>query len=418
MNNFQLVFKNTTFLIISELFIKAIGFFYFIFLARSLSIDLFGRYNLVTSVVTIFSFLPDIGIGLVVVREIAKKNYDTASLLGNTFLFTLIMSFITILIVMGVGFIAGFSDEVLLLLFISSLTLLFSQIRSVPLFYFDGVERMGYSAILKAINSLSLIVFATVGFILGFGLIGIITGFLTGGVISFVITWIVFLTKKIKINLRFDKKISRHLIFNGLPLGIAAFSALIYSNIDGIMLERLLSEKALGIYSSASKFGPTLIQLLNVPFVVAVYPALSRLSKEEPIRFQKAILKSAGVVLAWSVPASIAVALFAGIIPVIFGERYSQGIPILRVLIFFVPFASLSAFLYKVLIVINKQNWYLIASIIGVILNIMLNLILIPRMSIMGAAVASVVTQAALFVTYFFLVRRYIYQTPKQLIKL
>lgn len=409
MNNFQRVFRNTTFLILSEVFIKIIGFAYFIFLARSLSIDVFGRYNLVTSVMIIFSFLPDVGIGLVVVREIAKKTYDIPSLLGNTFIVTSVMSVVTILIVMGFGLTAGFSNEVIFLLFISSITLLISQIRSIPLFYFDGMEDMGYSAILKALNSLFITAFGAVGFILGFGLSGVITGFLIGSIISFVITWIVFLAKRIKISFKFDKKISKHLIYNGLPLGIAAFSALVYSNIDGIMLERLLSEKALGLYSSANKFGPTLIQLLNVPFMVAVYPVLSRLSREDKVRFQKAIFKSLGAVVVWSVPASVGVALFAGIIPIIFGERYAAGIPILRVLIFFVPFASLSALLYKVLIVINKQNWYLIVSILGVSVNIALNLILIPKMSIMGAAVATVATQAILFITYLFLVKRYIY---------
>src|SRR3989304_6624581 len=116
MNNFQLVFKNTTFLILSEIFIKVIGFFYFIFLARNLSIDIFGRYNLVASFMIIFSFLPDIGIGLVVVREIAKKNYDRALLLGNTFIISTTMSTVTIIAIVSVGLFVGFSSEVILLL--------------------------------------------------------------------------------------------------------------------------------------------------------------------------------------------------------------------------------------------------------------------------------------------------------------
>lgn len=378
-------------------------------MARNLSVEIFGRYNLVTSTMVIFSFLPDIGIGLVTVREIAKKNHDTASILGNTFVLTTVMSIITIVVVMIFGMFARFSNEVMLLLFISSLGLLFSQIRSVPLFYFDGVEQMGYSAIFKALNSVLLIIFGVAGFVLGFGLLGIIAGFLIGGIISLVITWTFFLAKKIKINLKIDRKVSKHLITQGLPLGIAAFSALIYSNIDSVMLDRMLSEKALGIYSSANKFGPALIQLLNVPFVVAIYPAFSRLSKESGVRFQKAIMKSAAAIFIWSVPASIAVALFADLIPIIFGQRYAQAIPILRVLIFFVPFASLSALLYKILIVVNKQNWYLLVSIVGAAVNIVLNLILIPRMFVMGAAVASLATQAVLFVIYAFLVRRYLY---------
>ncbi len=399
MNNFQLVFRNTKFLILSEFFIKIIGFFYFIFLARNLPIDVFGRYNLVASFVAIFSFLPDIGIGLVVVREIAKKNYNLPLLLGNAFFFTGVMSVVTIAVIIVVGFFAGFSSQVLLLLFISSVTLLFSQTRSIPLFYFDGVERMGYSAILKALNSLLFVAFGLSGFILGFGLVGIITGFLIGSIISFVVTWMVFFAKKIKICLKFDKKIIKHFVCDGVPLGIAAFSSLVYGTIDGIMLERMLSEKALGIYSSATKFGPTLLQLLNVPFVVAIYPVLSRLSGDT-IRFKRAIFKSLGAVLIWSVPASIGVALFADIIPIIFGERYSQGAGILRILIFFVPFAALSAILYKILIVVRKQNLYLAISIIGVVINILLNLFFIPQYQIMGAAISAVATQIVLSVIY------------------
>ena len=204
MNNFQRVARNTAFLVLSEFFIKIIGFLYFVFLARSLSIDIFGRYNLVTSVVTIFSFLPDLGIGLVVVREIAKKNHNVALLLGNTLIVSSVMSIITIVIVIAFGFLARFSSEVMILLFISSLTLLFSQVRSLPLFYFDGVEQMGYSAILKALNSLLFIAFGISGFILGFGLTGIITGFFVGSIVSFIVTWIVFLAKKVEVNLKLD----------------------------------------------------------------------------------------------------------------------------------------------------------------------------------------------------------------------
>jgi len=399
MNNFRIVLKNTTSLILSEVFIKIIGFFYFIFLARSLSIDIFGRYNLVTSFVTMFSFLPDIGIGLVVIREIAKKSYNLPLLLGNAFLLTGIMSFVTIIVIIVVGLFVRFSSEVILLIFISSLTLLFSQIRSIPLFYFDGVERMGYSAVLKAFNSLFFIGFGLAGFILGFGLMGIITGFLIGSIVSFVITWIVFFAKKIKIRLKIDKKIIKHLIYDGLPLGIAAFSSLVYGTIDSIMLERMLSEKALGIYSSATKFGPTLIQLINVPFVVAVYPAFSRLSGDAT-RFKRAIFKSLLVVLVWSLPASIGVAFFADVIPIIFGERYAQGVGILRVLIFFVPFTALSAVLYKVLIVIRKQNLYLVISVVGVVINILLNLFFISQYQIMGAAISAVTTQIILSTLY------------------
>ena len=73
MNNFRLVFKNTFFLTLSELFLKVVGVIWVIFLAHSLTIAEYGKYTLVNSFVGIFAFLPDLGIGLIVIREIAKN---------------------------------------------------------------------------------------------------------------------------------------------------------------------------------------------------------------------------------------------------------------------------------------------------------------------------------------------------------
>lgn len=224
MNNFQRVFKNTSFLTISSIFIKAIGFLFFVYLARNLSVGIFGRYNLIDSVISLFSFLPDLGVGLVVVREIAKKTHPTELLLGNSLFFMSVMSAVTIIVIIIFAILTGFPKEVLSLLFISSLSLFLSQVRSVPLFYFEGIEKMEYTAILQALNSLFFTGFGFIGFVLGYGLTGIIVGFLVGTIISFVVTWGLFFAKKVEIQLEFDKDILKHLIVKGLPLGLAAFS--------------------------------------------------------------------------------------------------------------------------------------------------------------------------------------------------
>lgn len=399
-NNTGQVARNTLYLTISEIVLKVLGIAWIVFLAHMFSVAEYGKYNLVTSFIAIFSFLPDFGIGLIVIREIAKNTKNSSVYLGNAFFINGFLSLVTFLIIVGVAY--GFSINVNVsgLIFIAAATLILSTLRSVAIFYFDGREKMQYSAFLNTLNSILLIAFATMGVLLGFGLMGVFGGMLLGTFISLVVSWGVLL-RFIKPKFVVNPKIIRFYLLSGAPLAIASLASLIFMRVDILILGFLLGGEAVGVYSSATPFAFALIQLLNVPFVVSVYPALSRIQKEDAVRFERGIVKSLGVIAMWSIPAAIIIAIASNIlIPLIFGNKYDAGIPVLRVLILFVPFLSLSAFLYKILIILDKQKDYLIISVLGAVLNISLNFLLIPYYGLLGAAWSAVITQVLLFIIY------------------
>lgn len=408
MNNFQRVLKNTFFLTFSEFFLRAIGFSWVIFLAHSLPVDLYGRYNFVNSFIAIFSFLPDLGIGIVVIREIAKNKKQAADYLGTSFILNGFLAFITFVLMFFVAFVFNYPPETKILISIASLTLLISTIRSVAIFFFDGVEKMHYSATFNTLNTVIMMVGGAIGYLILSNLLGVFVGMLIGTVISTILNWGILLKKFITPVISINIHLIKHLFSEGLPLGLAAFASLIYTRIDSIMLGQMLDERSVGIYNSATPFVFSFIQLLNVPFVVAVYPVLSRLVQERK-RFNRAIYKSLFVIVAWSFPVSIFIAFFAPfIIPFVFGAKYKEAIPVLQIIIFSVPFASLSAFLYKVLIVLKKQYVYLYVSILGAVVNIVSNIFMIPKFYILGASFSLVLTQIFLLVNYAFWVKSYL----------
>lgn len=409
MNNFNIVAKNTLFLTVSEIFLKSIGFFWVVFLAHSLSVDHYGRYSFVNSFIAIFSFLPDLGVGLIVIREIAKKREKAHIYLGNSFILNGFLALLTFLLILLTLLVSDYPSQTRMLIIIASITLFISTLRSVGIFFFDGIEKMQYSALLNSLNTLLIISFAVLSVILGFGLTGIFLGMLLGTIISLITTWTILIKKFVLPKFSLDFFLIKHLLWEGLPLGLAAFSSLIYTKIDTIILAHFLGERSVGIYNAATPFVFSLIQLLNVPFAIAVYPAFSRLEKEDNGRFMKALKKSLVFVASWSFPLAFLVSFLSPlIIPIVFGAKYDNAIPVLSILIFFVPFASLSAILYKVLIILNKQKIYLFISIAGAVINVILNFILIPKFFIFGAAYASVSTQLILFIIYISVVRKYL----------
>ncbi len=397
MNNFFLVFRNTSFLVLSGILIKFSGLLWILYLAPP-DIERFGRYNFVHSFIGIFSFLPDFGVGLIVIREIAKNKKNIPLILGNAFILNSFLSLITLFLISILAFFLGYSLDIQILLFLAALTLLVSTIRSVAVYYFDGMEKMEYSAFFNTLNTIFSLGGAFIGERSG-GLVGVFIGLLIGTLLCTILNWIVLLKWFTIPKFSYSEKMVKHLFLEGLPLGLAAFAALIYSRIDSVILHSIAGERAVGLYSAATPFPLALIQLLNVPFMVAVFPALTRIAQDKE-KFVSHIKKSLGIILLWSIPASLFFFFFADYITLLFGDKYTEAIPLLRVVIWFVPFAALSALLYKILIIINKQYVYLGISIITALINIILNVLLIPRFGEWGASISNVLTQAIMFMIY------------------
>ncbi len=404
MNNFRVVLKNTLVLTLSEVILRSIGFFWVVYLAQTLTVDAYGRYNVVNAFLAIFAMFADMGVGLVVIREIAKYKKNASKYLGNAFVLSAALAGITIGMILAASYLFGYDNQLRILMGIAALTLFFSTIRSVAIFYFDGTEKMEYSAILNVLNTILLLSGAFIGFTLGFGLLGVFVGMCLGTVISLIISWSTLAYSYTLPKIAYDKKRTYYFLKEGFPLGMAAFFYVVYTRVDTVFLVSMLSERAAGIYNTATPFIFALIALLNVPFVVALYPALSRLSGNRK-RFNNAVKKALVIIMLWSFPSAVCISFLSPfLIPLIFGNKFFEAIPVLQVLIFFVPFACLSALLYKVLIVLGKQTLYLFISIIGAFCNIVLNYVFISKFSLIGAAYASVLTQIILCGIYMFVV--------------
>jgi O-antigen/teichoic acid export membrane protein len=404
-NNFRNVAKNTSYLIASEFVLKVLGTLWVIFLANKLSVELYGRYNFVNAFIGLFAFVPDLGVGLIVIRDIAKNHLKAPEFIGNALVLNSFFAFITLALIIIVTSLLGYPPETRLLLFIASVTLFISVHRSAGILFFEGTEQFLKSSTLNVINTCLLLLGGVIGYFAQHSLVALFVGMLLGTIISTGVTWFFVLRHMLPV---FSKNLSakKYLLLQGLPLGIAALSYTVYTKIDAVLLGSMLGEAAVGIYTSTTPFVVALIQLLNVPFMGAIYPALSRISTH-PKRFNTAVYKALLVISAWSFPVAIGVALFAHlVIPLIFGEKYADAIPVLRIVIFSVPFMSLSALLYKVLILQKRQRLYLYISLLGAGINILLNMFFIPLWSYYGAAVAGLLTQILLFIIYFVVVFR------------
>lgn len=209
--------------------------------------------------------------------------------------------------------------------------------------------------------------------------------------LSFAIVW----TKSAFFKPKFDRIFFMVIFKQSYPYAILVLLMSIYYRVDGVMLERLLPEGSLhsGVYAQAFR----LLDAANmIPFLFAslLLPIFSRMIKiDESIA---PLLRFAfNMLMALSIPLALACVLFRKpIMDTLYVHHAAESSVVLAILMVSFIFISLS-YIFGTLLTANGSLKQLnIISFIGVVLNLTLNLFLIPSFKVVGAAMASLATQA------------------------
>lgn len=252
---------------------------------------------------------------------------------------------------------------------------------------FDRIkEKVFFRDILMYLLRVSGIAFA---FIIGSGFPGMMYAYLLPTVIvAVVFTGYAF--KKISINLKDYAVVRKKLFRFSIPLLITSISTLIMLRIDTLMLGYFKTSDIVGLYNAAFPIAQ-LIPIFLFSMIMIYVPISSQLyskNRTEELKRNYAVLTKWN--LAVTLPFFLVIFLFPdSVLNAIFGSSYEQAGDALRILAIgaFIPvFLGPNA---ATLVVIGRTKLNMVDDLIGAVMNISLNLLLIPTMGIIGAAIAS-----------------------------
>lgn len=204
---------------------------------------------------------------------------------------------------------------------------------------------------------------------------------------------IFYVRKYAKIRFTFNMDLKRHLL-PLLILFVNSIAITIYVNSDITMLGFFESDAQVGVYSFASKIYNLLKQLINAVVVVSV-PRIAYILKNKSEEYEMFINKIFSALNIILLP--IIVGMFCmsdSMILLAGGEQYISGdaaLKILSVATLFAIYASL--FTNCVLIVNGQEKYCLEATVISAIVNVAMNLVLMPRLGMIGAAITTVLAE-------------------------
>lgn len=391
-NYFQNVLSNTGWLLADRVIRMGVGLFVGIWMARYLGPELFGLYSFAGAFVALFSAFSTLGLDGIVIRDIVKTPSIKDETLGTAFVLKLSGGVATFLIVLvGIARLRPGDSLAFWLVGIISAGMIFQAFDAID-FWFQSQVQSKYSVYAKntsflivsivkiflILSKASLIAFAWAGFA------EVVIG-------SAAITMAYRMRGHRVTNWRFRLERAKTLFKDSWPLMMSGIAIMIYMRIDQIMLDLMAGDHEVGIYSAAVRLVEAWY-FLPMVIVSSVFPSIveAKSMNEELFyhRLQKLYNFMALMVYFIALPITF---LSGWIIQTLFGLPYSGAGPMLAVLIWSLMFTNLGVARSTFLTTMNWTKVHMVTVSLGCCINVLLNLLLIPRYGGMGAAVASCV---------------------------
>jgi O-antigen/teichoic acid export membrane protein len=408
----QRLAKNTLVLSISNVAILLMGLLYSMYTARYLGPERYGIISFALAFTSIFGVFTDIGLNTLTVREVARNKELAKKYFGNLLLLKIILALISsAIIVVAINFL-GRDKSTIEVVYLISLSIIIGAFTGIFNSLFQAFERIEFVSIGGLLNSVLMLLGAIFLINQGFGILGFACIYIFSSTIVLVCSLIIANRNLLKPTFAVDRELILPMIREAFPFGLTALSGMIYTYTDSIMLSIFQGNEVVGWYNASYRL---VLMLLFIPNVIniTIFPVMSRYFTSSEVFLKLLYAKYLKFLLILCIPIGIGTTLIADkIILFVFGEMFVNSIISLQILIWTIVITFAGAAFIKLLESTNKQRVVTKVSLICVVVNISLNLLLIPCFSYIGSSIATVVTELVLVGSVIFITYRLGYGIP------
>ncbi len=366
-----------------------------VYLARVMGVEMFGAIGFAAAVASYFMVLVDAGLDLIGMREIARRGAAVEEVVASIFATRLVLAVMAVVLLWVIAPLLAPSPAWLAVILAYGLTL-FSFACNLK-WGFQALERNGLVAAAMALSQLVYLVAILV--------------LVKGPEDALKVPALVFAAELVGAALLFvhyrrlglrlwsprSRRLSVSLIKEALPLaGTRAVRALT-ANFDLLLLGLVDTALAVGLYTAISRIILALRELGDL-YYIPMFPGLSRAAQDATGHFasmSRTGIRYAAVII---FPIAVGGCLTAPqFLSLVFGAEYASGSSAFCLLLFAMVFGMLGGTYRMGFVAYGRQGTVLRIMTAGAALNVGLNLVLIPRYSIVGGAFSALVTEALIF---------------------
>jgi len=381
------VARNSAFVLGMQLVLKVLAFLFNVYVIRQLGDVHFGRYSAAMAYVAIFGIFTDWGMSPYAVREMAKDLDRTAWILPNIIALRVVFSLVIAVIAPLVALWLGKDRDMVLGIIIASAGLILYAFQGPLDSALVARERLDYTSLFGLVNQLVFWVLGVVLLTGGLGFIGLIIASLAGVAVVGLLSGRVLLRMDLG-QLVLSVRRWPQLLLAALPFGIGDIAGMFRDRFDTVLMSFVLTDAAVGWYNVPWAL-MNMILLIAQSIAIAMYPSMVRSHTSNPGSLYQVVWRSIKYLLIICLPIVVGGTVLADrIIITLYGETFANSVPVLQIILWALPSLFLLELLGRVAITLHLERLMARIGVINAVIIVGLNLILVPTMGILGAALA------------------------------
>jgi O-antigen/teichoic acid export membrane protein len=382
--------RNVGWLFLDKVVRMGLGLLISVWIARYLGPEQFGLLSFSTALVGLFGAVAALGLQGIVVRDVARQPNGQETTLATSALIQLITGGVSYALLLAVIFWLRPDDPLARTVVAILGAAMLLKVSDVAAYWFESQVTSKYVVLVQ--NGTFLLFLAVKAYLIvsHAPLVAFAWAICAEAVLAAVILLLVFKLRGPKLSLR-DAHLERAktLLKDSWPLVLSAVAVALAMRIDQVMIGQMLGDLSVGYYAAAARLAE-MFAFVGLIIAQSAFPRLVQLSGSE---FGRAYIR----LLRYPFYLILAIAVMMSLtsqhwISPLWGVAYADAAPALSVLAFSIPATFVSTLSSRYLLKHGFQKEILFRQSLGLVVNVGLNLAMIPRYGIVGAAVATVIT--------------------------
>ncbi|WP_211307511.1 flippase [Polynucleobacter rarus] len=394
-HNLLKIINNIGWLFFDKILRMGVGVLVGVWIARYLGPEQFGLLSFATAFVGLFGAVATLGLQGIVVRNILQNSSGKEEILGSAACLQLFAGAVTYIMIL-IGIFILRPDDLISKMIVAIIgAMMLFKFSEIAIYWFEAQVMSKY---IVWVQNISFLLFSVIKGALIFKnapLSAFAWAILAEAMMVALLMLAALSWRGLKlIELKVTRKKSYELLKDSWPLMLSSMAIMIYMKIDQIMIGQMIGDQAVGIYTAATRISEVLY-FLPTTLVASVFPSILNVKMKSETLYKKHMQRLYDLMVWISIAIALPMTFLATpLITLLFGSAYSEAGMVLAIHIWASIFVFLGVASNQWYLMMNRQTLIMQRTLIGAIVNVGLNLLLIPIYGVVGAAIATVISYA------------------------
>ena len=388
--------RNTGVQVAADILGKLASLAFYAVMARELGQQGFGAFTFALSLALVLTAVASFGTDEILARTVARDRATAPRMLTDALTVNVVLGLAAIVAAVAFAFIGGYDAEVRAAVALLAVAAVVELAAKSIYATFQAHDDMGPVAASLVVQRWVTAIVGIAVMLAGAGVVAVAGVYLGGAVLAFAYAVARLVRMKIRASRTVSASGARALLRTSAALGVALIVQTILFRVDAVLLSLIKGNAAVGIYGVAYRLLESTL-FISYTFVAALMPTLARASRVSTPSLGATFEGGTKLMVAALLPLGAIFLLFPEpILQLIYGDAFDAAVGPMRWLAGAAAIYGVGFLSATLLIAQGRQGWLPWISGGVLVLNVGLNLVLIPAYSYNGAAAVTSLSEAAL----------------------